>query len=461
MHSSNRGSTKHPSLSLRPVPLPPGLPLVGNLLTVWRKGTFQNYHDNWQRYGDVVGQRFGPARSVALSHPEHINYVLVKNKTNYNRGRGYHALKMFTGEGLLSTEGNFWKRHRRFMQPPFTPRAVPDHAPAMRAVTLEFSSRWDECARLGQVLDMQTEMLNVTMAVIVKTMLGLDLDKATGKLVNAFTTATALVGSRITGLPIPLALPIPSNLRFKRALRTVDSFIYELIAERQRHPTASNDLLSQLLKAQDPESGQRMSAKQIRDELVTIIFAGHDTTAQTLTWACYLLSQHPDAEAQLHAEVSTLLQGRIPSVPELSTLSYTNMVLQETMRLYPPAWAIPRGAINDDEIGGYHIPAGSMVFSVVYSAHRHLDFWDEPERFWPERFATEKVLNLPPGAYMPFGLGARACIGRHFAMQEALLLIATFAQRYQLRLLPNHKVVPYSSPTLHPRFGLPMTITRR
>lgn len=450
------------TLAHKLAPQPPSLPLIGNLLGLQRKGQLQYQIDNWQQYGDIVRLQLGPFTVHMLAHPDYIRHVLIENRQNYGRGRGYQVLKLFTGEGLLTSEGDFWKRQRRLLQPPFTPKAVPLYVPEVTATLTKFLQRWDVYAANGAVIDVQAEMLKLTLQILGRTMFHLDLEEEAADLLAAFTTAITLVGSKITaGLDVPLAVPTPANLRLKRALRTLDQRVYAFIAERQRRPAAYTDLLAQLLSARDPETGESMNLHQVRDEVMTILFAGHETIAQTLTWAWYLLAQHPAVETQLFAELTAKLGGRAPEATELTQLPYTSMVIHEVMRLYPAVWAIPRGANGDDEIAGYHIPAGSMVFPVPYNVHRHPAFWPEPEEFKPERWASAEITQLPDCAYLPFGDGPRACIGRHYALQEALLVIATIAQRYQLQLASGQKVTPHSAITLGPQHGIKLQLKRR
>ncbi len=448
--------------ALKRAPQPPGLPFVGHLFALQHKGQFQYNLDNWQQYGDIVRLQLGPFVVHMLSHPAHIRHVLIDNRQNYGRGRGYQVLKLLTGEGLLTSEGDFWKRQRRLIQPPFTPKAVPHYGPEITKTIAAFLTHWDDYATHGTVINGQTEMLKLTLQILGKTMFNLDLAAQAADISEAFTTAVAIVGDRITaGMDIPRWAPTPSNLHLKRALHTLDTQIYALIAEHQRQPQQHTDLLAQLLNARDPETGKSMDLQQVRDEVMTIFFAGHETTAQTLTWVWFLLAQHPAVAAQLQAELTATLGGRAPQVEDLPNLRYTSLILHETMRLYPAVWAIPRGANGHDEIGGYHIPAGSMVFPMPYNAHRHPDFWENPQAFQPERWTSEQVTNLPDCAYLPFGDGPRACIGRHYAIQEALLVIATIAQRYQLHLSAGQTITPYSSITLAPKHGVRLTVERR
>jgi cytochrome P450 len=256
-------------------------------------------------------------------------------------------------------------------------------------------------------------------------------------------------------------VPTPANRRFNRAIQTLDQIIATIIAERRQQPAGQPDLLDHLLSARDETTGAGMSERQIRDEVITVFFAGHETSAQTLTWLWYLLAQHPEVEQQLHTELARVLGGRTPTVADLPQLGYTQLVVREALRLYPAVWTFPRQAITGDTIAGYHIPAGSLMFPAPYLTHRHPAFWDSPEVFDPERFKPERSQDRHDYAYYPFGGGKRSCIGSHFAMQQIQLVVATVAQHYRLRLVPGQVIEPRSAITLHPAHGLRMQLEPR
>jgi cytochrome P450 len=385
-----------------------------------------------------------------------------------------------TGLGLLTSEGDLWQRQRRLLQPPFTARAVTrfDHVMTSTAETL--LARWQAASAQGQPVDVHRGMLELTLRIIGRSMLGVDLDQEGGRVAAAYHQACQLLDRRFAAVAdLPLAIPTPANLRMRRALRTLDDFIYRLIDERRAASSApqaappepidlaaagpagrpERDLLDKLLNAS--EAGTGMSRQQVRDELMTMFFAGHETTAQALTWTWYALSQHPDVEARLHDELDHVLAGRPPTAQDLAQLPYTRRVVDETLRLFPPVWLFPRGAIHEDQLGGYHVPAGSLVFPCPYLIHRHPDAWERPETFDPDRFTPERFNDRMRAAYIPFGVGPRACLGNHYALQEAVLLVALFAQRYRFRLLPGHRVEPQSAITLYPAGGLPMRLEPR
>lgn len=444
--------------------MPPSLPLLGHTLAVARLGPLRYNERNWRTFGDVVRLHLGPFVTHVLAHPDHIRHVLIDNRQNYNRGRGYRILQMLTGMGLLTSDGADWERHRRAIQPPFTPKAIRVYVPVLAAAAGQLCDQWDERPH-GRAIDVNTEMLHLAMQLIGRTLLSEDLaaSDAGRDLVAAFETAAAIVGDRIASpLDIPLSIPTPRNLRFRRARATLDRRVDALVAARAAMSPGDrpDDLLTHLLAA-DGTRDLPLRPDELRDELLTLFFAGHETIAQSLTWTWHLLGAHADAERRLHDEVDAVLCGRPATVADLPRLPYTRQVVEEAMRLYPAVWAIPRGATGEDEIGGYGVPAGSSVYPVPYLAHRHPDFWERPLVFDPDRFESGRAAARPPGCYLPFGIGPRACVGQYFAMQEAVVVVATIAQRYRLVPVPGHHVEPRSAITLGPRDGLPMFVTRR
>ena len=260
---------------------------------------------------------------------------------------------------------------------------------------------------------------------------------------------------------LPQAFPTKRNRRFKRALRELDTFVFGLIGKRRREGDDSGDLLSMLLFARDDNTGEAMSGRQVRDEVMTMLLAGHETSAMALTWAWYLLSIHPEIEHRLHEELDSVLGGRIPGFDDLSQLPHVRMIVDETLRLYPPAWGVERQSIDEDEIGGFRIPKGVQLFVSSYATHRHPDFWESPDLFDPERFLPERSKERPRFAYYPFGGGPRKCIGSNFALMEMQLILATLAQRYRLAVVPEHPVEVQPVITLRPRHGIMMTLNER
>lgn len=445
-------------------PGPPGHFLLGNIPDNLRLGQIRFFDENWRRYGDLVRFRLGPYVCHIVVHPDHVRQVLAQNRQNYVKGLGYAKTKDLLGEGLLTNEGAVWQRQRRVMQPAFTVHGVEPFATRIVEATHELLNRWDEILDTGdgtaQTVDVHREMLNLAMRIIGTTMFGVDEGTTIGALVDAYESACAVLNQRLaTFLELPHFIPTPLHRRFARAVRTLDRLVSEIVTARRKQPDGHADLLATLLSARDPETGAGMDPRQIRDELVTLFFAGHETSALALCWAWHLLGQHPEVEARLHAELAAVLDDRPPTVADLPHLPYTRMVLEETVRLYPPVWTFPRQAIAADMLSGYPIAAGSLIFPTQYLTHRHPDFWEDPERFDPERFAPERSAGRHPYAYYPFGGGPRTCVGIHFAQLETRLVLATIAQRFRLRPVPGHVVAPTSLITLHPAGGLPMTLS--
>jgi len=417
--------------------------------------------DMWHRYGDVVRFRllFWPA--YVLYHPDHVKQVLQENHRNYNKD--FFIMKVtrqIFGNNLFTSDGASWLRQRRLMQPSFHHKRLAGFGRLMSEGTVAMLERWQRTAPSDAPLDIPLEMMRLTLRIAGLTLFSLDLSDEVDLVGHTFTTLGPLI-SRYTTLPFPpLWVPTPRNRRLLAGLNTLNTVVYAIIEERRKQPvdTQATDLLGMLLSARDEETGEGMSDQQLRDEVLTLLLAGHETTATALAWTWYLLSQHPEVERRLHTELETVLAGRKPSVEDLDALPYTRMVIQEAMRLYPPAFGFTRFAIASDEMGGYPIVAKSVMFLSAYCTHRHPAFWEEPEVFDPERFTPERSAGRPRFAYFPFGGGPRQCIGNNFAMMEAQLVLATVAQRYSLRLVPGHPVELQVLPTLRPRLGLPMTL---
>jgi len=415
-----------------------------------------------QQVGEVVRLRFLFSPAYLISHPESIKYVLQQNARNYNKDLiTYTMFRPFLGQGLLTNDGPSWLHQRRLMQPAFHRKRLSTYGTLMTDATVAMLERWQVCSERGMPLNMAEEMMRLTLRIVGQTLFTLDLDQDVGTIGPAVTTVLERLGDYVLRPLPPLGVPTPRNRRLQRAIHALDQVVYRLIAEQRTGQSEGRDLLSMLLSAQDEETGQGMNDRQVRDEVMTLLLAGHETTANTLTWTWYLLSQSPEIEHRLHAEVNEVLGGRVPTVADLPELKYTRMVLEEVLRLYPPTPILSRKAIAADELQGYRIAANSMIMISPYAVHRHPALWEEPDRFDPERFTPKYAGARPPYAYFPFGGGPRICIGNNFAMMEAQLILATVAQRYQLRLVPGHPVEPQMVVTLRPRYGLPMTLHPR
>jgi cytochrome P450 len=415
-----------------------------------------------QKAGDVVRFRFLFSPAYLISHPESIKYVLQEHARNYNKDLiTYKMFQPMLGQGLLLNDGPSWLHQRRLMQPAFHRKRLATYGTLMTDATAAMLERWQTCSEREMPLNIAEEMMRLTLRIVGHALFTLDLDQEAGTIGPAVTTLLQLFEDYVFRPFPPVSIPTSRNRRLQRAIRALDQVVYRMIAERRTLQTEGRDLLSMLLLAQDEETGQGMNDRQVRDEVMTLLLAGHETTANTLTWTWYLLSQSPEIERRLDTELNEVLGGRVPTVEDLPALKYTRMILEEALRLYPPAPILSRKAIADDELQGYPIAANSMILISPYVTHRHPAFWEEPEQFDPERFRPERSAARPPYAYFPFGGGPRICIGNHFAMMEAQLILATVAQRYRLRLVPGHPVEPQVVVTLRPRYGLPMTIHAR
>ncbi|HXV43295.1 MAG TPA: cytochrome P450, partial [Anaerolineae bacterium] len=410
-------------------------------------------------YGDIVTLRFFHRRAYFLNHPDYIRHVLVDNNQNYVKGRGSELTRPVIGEGLLTSEGEFHQRQRRLMQPAFHRRQIAALAETMTAFAERHIAPWRE----GETRDLHAEMMGLTMSIVTQSLFGVDvasensaLAETLDELMKEFSFADATPLGQLL-----LRLPTARVRRRAALLGRLDKAIYGFIRAGRERPEACDDLLSLLLTAQDSEGdGLGMSDRQVRDEVMTLFIAGHETTANAITWTFYLLAQHPDLESRLQVELSEVLGGRSPSIEDVPSLKYTRMVLSEAMRLYPPAWIMSRLALAEDEIGGYRIPAQSPILISQWAMHRHPAYWDEPLHFNPERFNPDDpaVKQRPRYTYFPFGGGPRLCIGEPFAWMEGILLIAALAQRFCFRLAPSARVEPQPLVTLRPKYGLPITL---
>jgi cytochrome P450 len=447
--------------SLRNPPGPRSFSPFGNLPEIQRDpiGTFLRGR---AEFGDVVRYRGGIWYSYLISNPEHIKHILQDNNQNYLKGLSYEVLRPVLGLGLLTNEGDSWLSQRRLAQPAFHRQRLVQVCDVMVDSAARMLRRWDARPDPDAPVEVLSEMTRLTLEVVSRTLLGSESGVEAEQVSRAVRELQAHVNYRSTHLfSLPEKYPTPRNRRFHRWLRVLDAIVYRIIEEHRAGRGDSDDLLSMLLKARDEDSGEGMSDRQLRDEVMTIFLAGHETTANALTWTWYLLSQHRDVETQLQGELDRVLDGRMPSYADLRNLPYARMVLDESLRLYAPAWAVGRYAIRDDEVGGFRIPAKAQIVISQYVTHRHPEFWERPDEFDPERFAPERMAGRPRFAYFPFGGGPRMCIGADFALMEAQLVLAAVAQRYRLKLAPGHRVEPDALVTLRPKYGMSMLLERR
>jgi cytochrome P450 len=403
-------------------------------------------------------------RRFIVNEPNAIRHVLLDNAANYTKSElSRRLLEPALGRGLLTSEGKTWRRHRRIMAPAFDHRSIIGYAPTITEVTAGLLERWDALVDSSEI-DVAAAMMHTTLHIISRAMFSSDSDEIVDVVERGVGQYQATVRPGLLDL---LRFPVwlTRLLSFRGTIGAFDEFdksVDRLLSTRGRELNAEpKDLLDRLVAARDSETGGGMTAKEVRDQVVTIFMAGHETTAQALAWTWYLLSLHPQAEAKLHAELTTALAGRTPRHEDLASLRYTRMVIEESMRLYPPAHTMAREPIAADHILGHRIPVGALVLIVPWLLHRKPSLWEQPHCFDPERFSSERVFARPRFAYIPFGAGQRICIGAAFAMTEAMLILAMIAQRYRLRLKRGHPVEPQGLITLRPRYGLRMTLQRR
>jgi cytochrome P450 len=410
-------------------------------------------------YGDVVGFRLGPLRSYLLAHPDHLKHVLQENHHNYVKGEVIGRAKVLIGEGLFSSEGAFWRRQRRLMQPLFSRAALSNLVEPMAEVT---AARLDSMAvheRSGDVFDLTDEMTALTLTIVGRTLFGLDLEGDARTVGTHLMRALAYINRRVTTpYAVPFAVPTPASVRFRYSRRELDSVVHRMISSRRRSGDRGDDLLSVMLDARDPETGDVMSDRQLRDETITFVLAGHETTAVALTWTWYLLAQHPEIEKAVREEVDRVLAGRHPTADNLPQLELTRRCVQEAMRLYPPLWGSARQALAPDRIGGFDIPTGAYVSLVPWMTHLDERFWPDPKRYDPDRFLPDAVAARPRFAYVPFSGGPRQCIGNEFALMEAAVAVSMMVQRYRVDLATDKPIDVAAAITLRPGGGVPVRL---
>lgn len=431
--------------------------------------------DGLERYGDIF--RFRPLGlpMVLVNHPDHIRHVLVEHGERYDKDAAiFRVVRPVLRKGLIANpDMELWRRQRRMMAPHFTPHTVAKFARNMTDEAVQMVRRWETGGRVGGMLDVTDEIGQLALRIVNRSLFSADVSAVAEAFERAFYQANRILGAFFRFPFPPLSVPTPSHRRLHRAIRDMDEFVSGFITERLGGPAPNRDgindgindgtdLLSLLLHSVDEEDGKRMDLEQLHHEVLNICIGAYETTTNTLSWALYLLARHPDAEERLHAEVDRVLGDRVPTFDDLPKLTYTRMIVDETLRIYSPAYQFMRRAREDDEIGGYRMPAGSNVLINSYFLHRHRDFWDDPERFDPERFTPGRVADRPKHAYLPFGSGHRICIGKHFALTELTLVLATVARRHRL-VLPDGapEVRPEALITLHPKGGIHLRLEER
>ena len=439
-----------------PITRPPGpkgrylvhSPLLGGA------GPLVNLPRMARQYGDISFWRFLYVSSYFFVHPNEIESVLVTHHRSFIKGIGTRANPEVFGNGLLTSEGEFWLRQRRLSQPAFHRTRIAAYVDTMVREADRMLNGW----RDGEEIDIHREMMQTTLAIATRTLFGVDLGPRMPVVAGALD-AFVRQNAGISVWQLILKLPTLKRLRYLRGVRALDEIVYGIIRER-RASGMGDDLLSDLLRARDID-GSFMTDQQLRDEVMTMLLAGHETTALALSWAWYLLAGHPDAQATLREEIDGVLSGRLPTAADVAHLPYTNKVVRETIRLYPPAWVITRMAAEAVEIGGYLVPAGSNIIVSPWVTHRDPRFYTQPDSFDPDRWSAESEQTVPKFAYFPFGGGPRICIGNNFALMEAAVLLAAVAQRFQISLVPGQAIEPLASITLRPRHGVRVKLRGR
>ena len=409
-----------------------------------------------REYGDVAGLRVLNFKTVFINHPSLIEEVLVTNARKYSKGRVLRANRHVFGEGLLTSEGDFWLRQRRLAQPAFHRARVASYAATM----VDYTERMVQGWRGGEERDAHQEMMRLTLEIVAKTLFDADVDRDAQEVGKSLELLLEIGANFRRTIFVPHWLPTPTNLRVRREVKQIEKILYRIIAERRASGRDAGDLLSMLLSAQD-EDGSRMTDRQLRDETITLFLAGHETTASTLSWTWWLLARHPAVEAKLHAELDAVLGDRAPTLDDLPKLRYTGHLITESLRLYPAAWGMARLVVEDHEIAGYAVTKGMGVAMAQWVVHRDPRWYDAPEEFRPDRWEDDLLKRLPRFAYFPFGGGPRQCIGNAFALMEAALILATIARKFRFLLVANHPVVPLASITLRPRHGVRVTLESR
>ncbi|OJH37942.1 cytochrome P450 [Cystobacter ferrugineus] len=458
----------NPALAIdTPRPLKEYTPPTLELLKAIRREGFLGWMTNtWRQHGDLLRIRMGAQSLVLVTHPDHVRHVNVTRRESYDKGESYDVLReLLLGNGIVTATGEDWRWQRRLMAPFFTPRGVEKFYPIFLSDTQQLIERWrSQLQGSGRPVEMLDEMMRVTASVILHSVFSTESDEALLRIKNSIETMVSHISD--TGMrpvQVPQWVPTPGNLRFRRAHKLVTAYIRELIARRRALPTEQwpDDLLTKMMTIRDEETGTLMAEQLLIDNGLTMFAAGHETTARTLSFLWYALSQNPEVERRLHAELDSVLGDAPPTINELKRLPYTLQVVKEVLRLYPAAPMYARDAVADDELDGVRIPAGTRMLVFTYGTHRHPAFWDEPERFDPDRWLPEREAARHDYAYHPFAIGPRICLGNNFSLLETHVMAAMLARRFKLRLKPGHVPRIDMFGTLGSSNGLPMLIEAR
>jgi cytochrome P450 len=417
----------------------------------------------WREYGDLVRLPIMPGLTFFLAaHPDHAEHILSQHQERYGRPDLFlKSMGLMQGQGLLSSEGTVWLKQRRLMQPAFRQQQIIKLHSVMLSCVESLLREWEEKPE-GEVIDIAVEMTRLTLKIVSLALFSVDISDESNQLGQASRTALEYVYYRMmTPLALPTWLPTPGSLKFRQAKRTLDSTVLEIIQSRRQNPTDRVDLLSMLLECRDEDTGEGMSDRELQDQIITLINAGHETTATALAWTWYSLGMHPDVMANLQDEVEATLNRSSPTIEKLPQLQYTRRVFDEAQRLFPIGIGVPRVALEDDEIQGDFIPKGSVFTVAQYFIFRHPEFWENPEQFDPDRFLPERVERRPKFAYFPFGGGQHVCIGKHFSLMESTTILAAISQRFDIELVPDQTIEIDPRFTLRPKYGVKVKVRRR
>jgi cytochrome P450 len=446
------------SKTLRRPPGPKGAPIMG-VMSEFNRDSLGFIESAQRDYGDIVWMRFLYVPALFLYHPNEIEYVLSTNPRNFRKSMSLRSnfFQRLVGNGLLTSEGEEWKRQRRLSSPAFHRHRISAYADTMVDFTRRLMANW----QIGQARDMHREMMRLTLEIVVRCLFSADVSNDVDHVGDTLKELVKPFAAQATlKWILDNRLPTRAHVRFNKFAKRIDDVVYRIIAERRGSGKDEGDLLSMLLAARD-EDGSQMNDQQLRDEVMTLFLAGHETTALTLSWSWYLLGKHRDAEKKFHDELDEVLDGRAPAMADLPNLKFTEQIAKESMRLYPPAYGLGREAIADCEIGGYPVPAGTQVFMFQWVTQRDARFFDRPDDFVPERWTSNFEESRPKYAYFPFGGGPRACIGASFAMMEMMLVLATIGQKFRLQLSSSQPVEIYPAMSLRPKDGVQVIVENR
>ncbi|MDJ0597709.1 MAG: cytochrome P450 [Crocosphaera sp.] len=417
----------------------------------------------WREYGDLVRLPIMPGLSLNLAtHPDHAEHILSSHQERYGKPDLFlKSMSLVQGQGLFTSEGEVWRRQRRLMQPAFHQKQLAKLHNVILDCVESLLGEWSKKPE-DEIIDIAAEMSRLTLKIVSSTLFSIDISGKTDRLGQSLRTAIEYAYFRMNNpLALPVWMPTPRNFKFHQAKQTLDRLVLEIIQFRRQNTTAQNDLLSMLLAAQDEETGIGMSDRQLQDEVITLINAGHETTANALAWTWYLIGTYPDVMVKMQEEIQTVLNGNNPTVENLSQLQYTRRVFDESSRLCPIGLGMPRVALEDDEIQGYFIPKGTIFNIAQYFIFRHPEFWDNPEQFDPDRFLPEKVKQRPKFAFFPFGAGQHICIGKNLALMESIIILATVMQRFHIELVPNQSMEIDPRFSLRPKYGVKVRVRKR